>query len=71
MGLYLCVFEDERELEGVEVGSYEDFHVFRATVSELLENKKSGERFPILMLHADDAGEWSADEALLLQLVLL
>jgi len=29
MGLYLCVFRGDDELEGVEVGSYDDFERFR------------------------------------------
>ena len=37
MGLYLCVFDNDDELEGVEVGSYSDFDFFRSTVTELLE----------------------------------
>ena len=66
MGLYLCVFESPRsdeELEGVEVGGYDDFHSFRATVAERLEGGTSGSRFPVLMSHSDSDGEWSPAEA--------
>lgn len=29
MGLYLCVFRGEEELDGIDVGSYDDFERFR------------------------------------------
>lgn len=70
MGLYLCVFEDDTELDGVEVGSYEDFAFFRSTVSELLERNRTGLRFPILGLHSDCDGEWSLEECAKLKLEL-
>ena len=41
MGLYLCVFDEDEELEGVEVGSYSDFEFFRSSVTELLEQGSS------------------------------
>jgi len=66
MGLYLCVFVSattDDEIEGVEVGSYDDFHALRSAVSELLEAGKWGSRFPVLMLHSDSKGEWSPEEA--------
>ena len=67
MGLYLAVFQDEDELEGVEVGSYADFGVFRDTVSDRLENGKAGNRFPTLMLHSDCDGSWLPEDAVRLQ----
>jgi hypothetical protein len=66
MGLYLCVFasaRDDDEIGGVEVGSYDDFHVFRVTVAERLEGGRWGSRFPVLMSHADSDGSWSVEEA--------
>ncbi|MCK8500174.1 MULTISPECIES: Imm70 family immunity protein [Myxococcus] len=62
MGLYLCVFEDEEELEGVEVGSYADFGELRDYVTRELEGGMQGSRFPTLILHSDCDGEWSAAE---------
>lgn len=38
MGLYLCVFDDDIELEGVEVGVYEDFNFFRDAVTATVEH---------------------------------
>lgn len=67
MGLYLCVFEGDEELEGVEVGSYEDFNSFRKVVETKLESGGRGSRYPLLMLHSDSDGEWSADEVLQLR----
>jgi hypothetical protein len=63
MGLYLCVFDEfEEELEGVEVGSYEDFDVFRQTVVEVVENGVAGSVCPLLYNHSDCDGEWTSRE---------
>ncbi len=62
MGLYLCVFDDDDELEGVEVGSYADFGFFRSSVTKLLEGGFQGNRFPTLIIHSDSDGEWSPTE---------
>jgi hypothetical protein len=73
MGLYLCVFAAgglDEELDGVEVGSYDDFDRFRRAVHEL-EPGDWGGRFPVLMLHEDSDGAWSPDEAIGLELELL
>lgn len=59
MGLYLCVFDNDDEIEGVEVGSYADFARFRSTITELLEEGKTGRQYPTLILHSDCDGEWS------------
>ena len=63
MGLYLAVFDGDQEIEGVEVGSYGDFGVFRDAVAEQLERGAAGWRFPTLMLHSDCDGSWSPEEA--------
>jgi hypothetical protein len=63
MGLYLCVFDAAEEVEGVEVGPYEDFNTFREAVNAHLEGGAFGSRFPTLMLHADSDGSWSPEEA--------
>lgn len=62
MGLYLCVFDNDDEIEGVEVGSYSDFDFFRSSVTELLEGGVAGSRFPTLIIHSDSDGEWSLSE---------
>jgi hypothetical protein len=71
MGLYLCVFEGDDEIEGVEVGSYSDFEWFRGLVAEKLEGGVVGSRFPVLMLHADSDGEWSINQCAGLRAELL
>jgi len=67
VGLYLCVFEGDEELEGVEVGSYADFEWFRQVIADQLEGGRRGSRFPLLQLHADSDGEWSLSEIPLLR----
>jgi hypothetical protein len=69
MGLYLCVFAsptEDIEIEGVEVGSYDDLHLLRSTVAGRLEGGEWGSRFPVLMSHSDCDGEWTEQEALTL-----
>lgn len=69
MGLYLCVFApnlSDEELDGVEVGSYGDFGRLRETIAKHLEPDGWGTRFPVLMSHVDNDGQWSPDEAAIL-----
>lgn len=70
MGLYLVVFDESEELDGVDVGHYADFEAFRVTVLDRLERNMRGARFPILMLHSDCDGQWTPQEssALLIEL---
>jgi len=66
MGLYLCVFASaatDDEIEGVEVGGYDDFHALRSAIAESLEAGNWGSRFSVLMLHSDSKGEWTPEEA--------
>ena len=58
MGLYLCIFNEDEELEGVEVGSYADYNNLRNYVVDQLEAGNPGSRFPIFVLHSDCDGEW-------------
>lgn len=40
MGLYLCVFaagDHDEDMEGVEIGGYDDFGDFRDTIADKLE----------------------------------
>ena len=67
MGLYLCIFDGEDELDGVEVGSYADFGTFRTAVATHVEGGAGGSRCPTLMLHSDCDGQWSPEEAVLLR----
>jgi immunity protein 70 of polymorphic toxin system len=63
MGLYLCAFDGDEEVDGVEVGSYADFNFFRDAVVAAVENGKRGSRCPTLQNHHDSDGEWSPKEA--------
>ena len=67
MGLYLCIFDDEDELDGVEIGLYADFGAFRSAVAMHVEGGVEGSRCPTLMLHSDCDGQWSPEEAVRLQ----
>ncbi|MGV3553128.1 Imm70 family immunity protein [Rhizobium sp.] len=67
MGLYLCIFDDEDELDGVQVGAYSDFGAFRSAVATHVEGGNVGSKCPTLMLHSDCDGEWSPQEADVLQ----
>lgn len=62
MGLYLCVFDDDEEIDGVEVGHYADFNGLRAYVTRELEGGKQGAGFPSFILHSDSDGEWEVRE---------
>ena len=70
MGLYLCIFDGDDELDGVEVGAYADFGALRDAIQDHLEGGKPGARFPVFMRHSDCDGEWTPAEAALLQVEL-
>ena len=63
MGLYLCIFSADQEVDGVEVGPYADFDTFRDCIVRELEDGNAGSKFPTLILHSDCDGEWSPSEA--------
>lgn len=62
MGLYLCVFENEEEIDGIDVGRYADFDSLRTYISRELEGGRTGSRFPIFIRHSDCDGEWLPSE---------
>lgn len=63
MGLYLCVFDGEDEINGVEVGRYADFGALRSYVTRELEEGRLGSKYPTLIMHSDSDGEWSPSES--------
>jgi hypothetical protein len=64
MGLYLCIFDDvDDEIEGVEIGSYADFNVFRDTVAATVERGERGSVCPVLNGHSGGDGEWTSCDA--------
>ena len=68
MGLYLCVLdEDKNDVEGVDVGSYDDFDYFRSAVVQFAEDDEAGSVCPTLILHSDCDGIWTPDESVKLK----
>jgi hypothetical protein len=61
MGLYLCVFRGDDELEGVEVGSYDDFERFREAARAL--DRRMFRRFGTLRANIKPNTAWSRREA--------
>jgi hypothetical protein len=59
VGLYLCVFDGDEEVEGVEIGPYADFNGLRDYIVRELEQGQAGIKFPTLINHSDADGEWS------------
>jgi len=66
MGLYLCIFDGDDEVEGIQVGSYADFNFFRNSVVKVVEGGVAGSRCPTLNSHNDSDGEWSPSECSML-----
>ena len=58
MSLYLCVFAGNREVDGIDAGSYADFNAWRAAIVREL-GASAHDRFPTVLTHADCDGEWS------------
>ncbi len=67
MGLYLCIFDDDEDVDGVEVGTYADYNALRDYIVRELEAGRAGSRFPTFVLHSDCDGEWSVPECQSLQ----
>jgi len=62
VGLYLCIYEGDDDIDGVEVGPYSDFGRLRDYIVRELEGRRAGSRFPTFILHSDCDGEWSVAE---------
>jgi hypothetical protein len=67
MGLYLCIFDEDEEIDGVEVGQYADFNALRDYIVRELEGGQLGSRFPALVMHSDCDGEWTPSECMVLR----
>jgi len=59
MGLYLCIFDGNKDVAGVDVGPYADYNALRDYITGELEAGKPGSKFPTFVLHSDCDGEWS------------
>jgi hypothetical protein len=53
MGIYLCIFDGEDEVDGVDVGAYSDWARFIETVVHTLEGGTPGAKYPNLTVHSD------------------
>ena len=62
MGLYLCIFCDDLDVDGVDVGGYADFNSLRDYIVRELENGVAGSQYPTFVLHSDCDGEWSLSD---------
>jgi len=62
MSLYLCIFDGDDDIDGIDVGGYADFNALRDLVIEKLEFGNAGSRFPTFVLHSDCDGEWTSDQ---------
>lgn len=67
MGLYLCIFDGDDDVDGIEVGAYADYNALRDYIVRELESGKAGSRFPTFVLHSDCDGEWSVADCQRLQ----
>lgn len=57
MGLYLCVFRGDEELDGVDVGSYDDFERFRNEARA--RDGRVFRRYGTLRVHVSPTTHWS------------
>lgn len=62
MSLYLCVFDGDEEIGGVEVGAYSEYGAFLDQVISTCEKGRAGAMYPLLTLHSDSEGEWPAEK---------
>jgi len=67
MSLYLCAFDGDEELAGVDVGTYSTFDEFRRIVAQLVWTGVAKGPVPVLLDHADSDGEWTVAELPVLQ----
>ncbi|HYS79273.1 MAG TPA: hypothetical protein VEM76_01115 [Anaeromyxobacteraceae bacterium] len=61
MGLYLCVFREDEELVGVDVGSYDDFERFRDAARA--RDRRLFRRYGALRVNMSPTTHWSPREA--------
>ena len=59
MGLYLCIFDGDEDVNGVEIGPYADYNALRDYIVRELETGNAVSEFPAFILHADCDAEWS------------
>jgi hypothetical protein len=62
MSLYLCIFEYDCEVHGIDMGSYSDFNAFRYRILDICKSYNIVDPLNILMNHSDCSGEWTPIE---------
>jgi hypothetical protein len=67
MSLYLCIFDGDREVDGLEVGAYADFNALRAEIAREAGWEKAVRAYPTLLGHSDCDGAWSPADCILLR----
>ena len=63
MGLYLCLWDEHDEIDGVDVGSYADYGRFVEAVVKHAEKGNRGSKYPLISMHSDSEGEWSRSDS--------
>jgi hypothetical protein len=61
MGLYLCVFREDEELFGIDVGSYDDWERFRGEARA--RDGRVFRRYGTLRVHVSPTTHWSPRDA--------
>ena len=62
MSLYLCIFDEDEEIDGIDVGAYSDFGTLHDTIATVLEGGNAGTRFPVFMLRPGCDSEWRVSD---------
>jgi hypothetical protein len=66
MSLYLCIYEFDTEVHGIDMGSYSDFNTIRYKLFNIYKSINTINPLPTLMNHSDCEGEWSPLECKIL-----
>lgn len=67
MGLYLCIFDGDEDIDGIDVGLYADYGAMCDYIILELEAGDAGSRYPTFILHSDCDGDWSVEACVKLQ----
>lgn len=71
MSLYLCIFDGDEDIDGVEVGTYSEYGAFLDQVINTCEGGRAGSKYPLLTSHSDCDGEWTVDQCRQLEIGLV
>lgn len=62
MSLYLCIFIDTIEAQGLDMGSYSEFNAFRTKLLQVKAYSRTPYSLKTLLYHSDCEGEWTPKE---------